>query len=143
MSFAGPVAEQRRAVLAQPAPDAARHLARQMHLEALSPMCQVISSALRGITVALEAIQRESGRFGGDQARAAAVAEQQEAQHLLEPPLLLQMQTGEFQIDHQHLGTRLRATMCRASFSAFTAAKQPMKPTIGAFDRRRQARLRA
>ena len=108
-----------------------------------SPICQVISSALRGMTVGVEAIQRKPGRFGGNQAGTAAVAEQQEAQHLLELPLFLQMQAGKFQVDHQHLGVRFRADDVARQLQRVHRGEAAHEADDGAFDRSAQAGLRA
>ena len=126
----GAIAEQCRAMFHQPAPDAAGYLAGEMHLEPL--VADMPGDQIGGARDHL-ALKRSSAipvGFRRDQACATAIAEQQEAEHLLELPLLLKMQAGKFQIDHQNLGSGSERTMWRASFSAFTAAKQPIKPTL-------------
>ena len=102
-------------------------------------MCQVIRSALRGITFGMKPIEREAGRFCGYQAGAAAVAEQQEAQHFLELPLFLQMQTGKFQIDHQHLGVRFRADDVARELERIDRSETAHEANDGALDGRRKA----
>ena len=89
----------------------------------------------------MKAIQRQSDRFGGHQARGAPIAEQQEAQHLLELPLFLQMQAGQFQIDHQHLRVRFRSHDVARQLQRVHRREAAHEADDGALDGRRKTRV--
>ena len=87
----------------------------------------------------METIERQAGGFGGHQAGTAAVAEQQEAQHLLEFPLLLKMQAGEFQVDHQHLRLWFGAHDVAGELQCVHRGEATHEADDCAFDGRRKA----
>src|SRR5436309_701409 len=102
------IAQQIGAVLLQPPADTAGYLTGQVHLEPLvADMPRNEVSATRDDRC-MEPVEREAGGFRRYQTCPAAITEQQKAEHLLQLPLFLQMQAGEFEIDHQDLGVGFR-----------------------------------
>ena len=83
----------------------------------------------------MEAIERQPGRFRGNQACSASVAEQQETQHLLELPLFLEMQTGEFEVDHQHLRVRFGTHDVAGKLQCVHRGEASHEPDDGTLDR--------
>ena len=105
----------------------------------LPPICQVICSRLPGCTVLPKPSISQARRLGADQARGAAVGEDQERQHALEIAGLLQVQGAQLQVDHQHPRRPAASGRCGGPASApGSAAWQPMKPIDRALDARPQ-----
>ena len=93
------------------------------------------------MTAALEAAQGDAGRVGGDQAAEAPSPNSRKLSSFSILPIFLQMQAGEFEVDHQHLGVRFGADDVVGEFQRVHRGEAAHEADDGALDAVAQAGL--
>ena len=118
--------------------DRARHLAGQHHVEA--EIADVPGDQLARVRHqhGAETIERDADRIGADDAGGAAIAEQQERQHLLEVGGFLQMQRTQLDVEDEHARMRLRAHDVARQLERVDGGIAAHEADHGALDRARQ-----
>ncbi len=88
-----------------------------------------------------EAVERETHRFGGEDAGGAAIGEEQEAEHLLEIVGFLQVQRAELEVHHEHARVRFGADDVARGLEAVDGGVAAHEADHGALDRGAEAEM--